>query len=110
MLGAVRSAGAPHGNGAPRSVARLAAPLVDAILGGVLLEADHAVDPIFGLDFPRTCPGVPPEILDPRRAWSNPADYDVQAVRLAQRFVSNFARFQNVEPAIREAGPRKIEA
>ena len=84
--------------------------LVDAILGGVLLEADHAVDPIFGLDFPRTCPGVPPEILDPRRAWSNPADYDVQAVRLAQRFVSNFARFQNVEPAIREAGPRKIEA
>jgi len=83
--------------------------LVDAILNGSLHEVPHGVDPIFGLDHPSECPGVPATILEPRRAWSDPGEYDVQAQRLARRFAENFARFSDVEPAIRMAGPRLAE-
>jgi phosphoenolpyruvate carboxykinase (ATP) len=80
--------------------------LVDAVLGGTIRDVPYAVDPIFGVEYPRACPNVPGEILDPRTAWPDPAAYDAQATRLAQLFRANFARFADVEPAIRAAGPR----
>jgi phosphoenolpyruvate carboxykinase (ATP) len=39
-------------------------------------------------------PGVPAEVLDPRRAWSDPAAYDAQARRLAGLFAENFAQYE----------------
>ena len=80
--------------------------LVDAIMDGSLDGASYAVDPVFGLEYPTACPGVPSEILDPRRAWPDPTAYDEQARRLAGRFVENFHRFEEVAPAIRAAGPK----
>jgi phosphoenolpyruvate carboxykinase (ATP) len=80
--------------------------LVDAIMTGKLRDVPFSVDPIFGLSSPRSCPGVPAEILDPRAAWSDPHAYDDQATRLARRFHDNFARFAHVDPAIQAAGPR----
>jgi phosphoenolpyruvate carboxykinase (ATP) len=80
--------------------------LVDAIMTGKLRDVPFIVDPIFGLSSPRSCPGVPAEILDPRAAWSDPAAYDDQATRLAGRFHENFARFAHIDPAIQAAGPR----
>jgi phosphoenolpyruvate carboxykinase (ATP) len=80
--------------------------LIDAIMDGSVAGVDYQIDPIFGLESPTTCPGVPPEILEPRRAWSDPLSYDAQALRLAGRFVENFRRFPDVDPAIRAAGPK----
>ena len=80
--------------------------LVDAIMNGSLADVSCAVDPIFGLEYPTTCPGVPSAILNPRGLWPDPLAYDAQARRLAGRFRENFARFQDVAPAIQEAGPR----
>jgi phosphoenolpyruvate carboxykinase (ATP) len=80
--------------------------LVDAIMTGKLRDVPFTVDPIFGLSSPRSCPGVPAEILDPRSAWPDPHAYDEQATRLALRFHENFARFAHVDPAIQAAGPR----
>lgn len=80
--------------------------LVNAVLGGSIRDASYAVDPIFGLEYPTTCPGVPDAILNPRNAWPDPAAYDAQAARLAQLFRTNFERFADVDPAIRAAGPR----
>jgi phosphoenolpyruvate carboxykinase (ATP) len=83
--------------------------LIDAIMGGALHDAPMAVDPIFGLAHPRSCPGVPSSILDPRTAWANPGAYDDQARKLARRFHENFRRFPRADAAIRAAGPR-VEA
>jgi phosphoenolpyruvate carboxykinase (ATP) len=79
--------------------------LVDAIMGGKLRDVPFAVDPIFGLNTPQACPGVPAEILNPRAAWPDPVAYDEQALRLARRFHENFTRFAHVDPAIQAAGP-----
>jgi phosphoenolpyruvate carboxykinase (ATP) len=80
--------------------------LVDAIMNEELQGVPTAVDPIFGLTYPLACPDVPAAILDPRAAWPDPQAYDAQAIRLAQRFRENFARFAELDPAIRAAGPR----
>ncbi|QDV38414.1 phosphoenolpyruvate carboxykinase (ATP) [Tautonia plasticadhaerens] len=81
--------------------------MVDAILAGSLAEVPFATDPVFGLRRPRSCPGVPETILDPRSAWPDPDDYDAAALRLADLFRDNFRRFPGVDPAIADAGPRQ---
>ena len=57
---------------------------------------------------PTHLPGVEDGILDPRATYSNPADWDVKAKNLAQRFVDNFAKFtDNAEgKALVAAGPQ----
>ena len=80
--------------------------MVDAVLGDRLADAPFATDPIFGLRRPRSIPGVPETILDPRAAWPDPDAYDRRARDLAGRFHANFERFESVDPAIRDAGPR----
>jgi phosphoenolpyruvate carboxykinase (ATP) len=79
--------------------------LVDAIMQGALANVPFEIDPVFGLAYPESCPGVPRELLNPRSAWTDPAAYDAQALALARRFQANFARFERADPAIRAAGP-----
>jgi phosphoenolpyruvate carboxykinase (ATP) len=79
--------------------------MVEAILSGVLRDVPFARDPIFGLEYPTTCPNVSPEILNPRETWSDPAAYDAAARDLAARFHKNFERFPRADAAIRAAGP-----
>jgi phosphoenolpyruvate carboxykinase (ATP) len=63
--------------------------------------------PVFNLDVPQSCPGVPAEVLNPRNTWKDPAAYDDQAARLAHMFAENFKTFEGeVAPDIRSAGPR----
>ena len=32
-------------------------------------------DPVFGLPYPLSCPGVPSELLDPSSSWADKADF-----------------------------------
>jgi phosphoenolpyruvate carboxykinase (ATP) len=80
--------------------------LIDAIMAGVLREVPSRDDPIFGVEVPRECPGVPSRLLDPRSSWPDPSRYDTQARLLAGLFHENFQRFDGVSQAIRDAGPR----
>ena len=61
----------------------------------------------FNIDVPRSCPGVPESVLDPRSTWPDPAKYDEQARKLAQMFVDNFKTFEkDVAPSVKDAGPK----
>ena len=81
--------------------------LISAALDGSLDEHATERDPIFNIDVPVACPGVPSEILRPRQTWSDPAAYDEQARRLARMFADNFAEFAGeVTAEITAAGPR----
>ena len=54
---------------------------------------------VFNIDVPKTCPGVPDAVLDPRGTWPDPAKYDEQAKKLAGMFVENFKAFEKDVPA-----------
>jgi phosphoenolpyruvate carboxykinase (ATP) len=50
--------------------------------------------------------GIPDEVLRTRNTWTDPAAYDAQAHKLADMFRKNFEKFGEVDPAIRDAGPK----
>jgi phosphoenolpyruvate carboxykinase (ATP) len=79
--------------------------MVRAALAGALAQVPTEPDPVFRLEVPTDVPGVPPEVLQPRRTWKDPAAYDAQAKKLAQMFRDNFDKFGNVDDAVKRAGP-----
>jgi phosphoenolpyruvate carboxykinase (ATP) len=98
--------GGPYGTGKRMSIAHTRA-MIAAALAGQLDGVAYTRHPIFNVDVPAICPGVPDEVLDPRRTWSDPAAYDAQARKLAAMFVDNFKAFeQDVSASVRDAGPR----
>ena len=58
--------------------------MVSAALNGKLSSVSFRKDPVFGLQVPENCPDVPDDVLDPRKTWENPADYDQQAQSFGQ--------------------------
>jgi len=80
--------------------------MITACLDGTLATGAFTQDPVFGLSVPQQCPGVPAELLRARDLWSDGSAYDAQATDLAARMHEAFAKFeQDVEPAVRAAGP-----
>ena len=81
--------------------------LIAAALAGKLDDVAYEIDPVFNVDVPVTCPGVPAEVLRPRKTWANGADYDAQAGKLAAMFAKNFESFAGSAIAdVVAAGPR----
>ena len=63
-------------------------------------------DPIFGIEVPTACPGVPDKVLVPQKTWANPSNYETTAKKLAKLFHDNFAQYADkASDDIRNAGP-----
>ncbi len=98
--------GGPAGVGHRMSIAYTRA-MVAAALDGSLTNVETAPDQVFHIGVPVSCPGVPPEVLQPRNTWDDPAAYDAKARDLADRFHANFAQFAaSVPPDVAAAGPQ----
>jgi len=98
--------GGPYGTGHRMAIDHTRA-MVHAALAGDLDQMPTRPDPIFGVGVPTSCPGVPTEVLDPRRTWSDPKAYDAQARRLAGLFAANLRNFgDTISDDVRGAGPR----
>jgi phosphoenolpyruvate carboxykinase (ATP) len=98
--------GGPYGVGSRMRISHTRA-MITAALGGHLDKVSYQRHPIFNVDVPTSCPGVPAEVLDPRSTWHDRAAYDGQAQKLAHMFADNFKAFEkDVSPAVKEAGPR----
>ncbi len=97
--------GGPHGVGQRIKLSHSRA-IIDAIHSGKLTRAAKQRDPVFGFDVLTECPGVPPEALVPRNAWTDRAAYDASAKKLATLFRENFAAYEaGVSSEVRAAGP-----
>lgn len=85
--------------------------IIDAIHSGALDNAPTTTDPIFGIEVPTECPGVPSEILVPRSTWADGEAYDEAANKLADLFNENFKHFEEgCSEEIRNASPRVVAA
>ncbi|MBA2249306.1 MAG: phosphoenolpyruvate carboxykinase (ATP) [Chitinophagaceae bacterium] len=69
--------------------------MITAALEGDLKNVEYEAHPIFGMMMPKTCPGVPSEILNPRNTWADKNDYDEKAKNLAQQFIKNFKKYES---------------
>jgi phosphoenolpyruvate carboxykinase (ATP) len=98
--------GGPYGTGRRMKIAFTRA-MIRAALSGALDNVQYQHDDRFNLDVPVSCPDVPPDVLKPRTTWSNAAEYDAQALKLATMFIDNFKAFEaEVDAEVRAAGPR----
>jgi phosphoenolpyruvate carboxykinase (ATP) len=86
-------AGGAYGEGARMSI-KTTRTCIDAILDGSIQHTEFKKHPVFGFDVPVALDGVPPEILDIRSTWKDPAAYDAQAKKLAQMFIDNFKKYE----------------
>jgi phosphoenolpyruvate carboxykinase (ATP) len=81
--------------------------MVDAALEGELAKTKTEEHPLFGVNMPVKCPGVPAGVLNPRDSWADKDAYDAQALDLAARFVTSFEQFaDDVSAEVGAAGPR----
>jgi phosphoenolpyruvate carboxykinase (ATP) len=100
--------GGPYGVGKRMSLPYTRA-MVNALVEGKLADVEFEIEPAFGLSIPKSCPGVPSELLAPRNSWKDKAAYDKQAADLSQRFAKNFLQF-DAPQAVKDAGPKSVVA
>ena len=98
--------GGPYGVGKRMSLPYTRA-MVNALVEGKLAGVEFEVEPSFGLSIPKSCPGVPPELLNPRNSWKDKAAYDKMAADLSARFAKNFEQF-DAPPEVKAAGPKPV--
>jgi len=82
--------------------------IIDAILGGAILNAPTKKIPYFNFEVPTQLDGVAWGILDPRDTYQNRAEWDEKAKDLAGRFIKNFKKYEGNEAgkALVAAGPQ----
>jgi phosphoenolpyruvate carboxykinase (ATP) len=97
--------GGPYGVGS-RIRLEYTRAMVRATLSGALDNVPSAPDPIFGVQVPKTCPGVPAEILDARSTWKDRDAYAAKAADLARLFQDNIRKFAGISAEVAAAGPK----
>lgn len=81
--------------------------MITAALTDKLSDVTYETLPLFDLEFPTSCEGVPSELLNPRNTWSDANQYDLTASKLAAKFVKNFEKFAlETSPEILAASPK----
>jgi phosphoenolpyruvate carboxykinase (ATP) len=85
--------------------------MISAVLNGDLGSykyEDYHIHSVFGVAQPRTCSGVPTELLSPRATWNNDEAYYKTAFKLSNAFRENFTQFEEVASEdIRRGGPQR---
>lgn len=85
--------------------------MISAVLNGDLglyNYKDYHIHSVFGVAQPRTCPGVPDEVLSPRSTWKDDKEYYKTAFKLANAFRENFEKFESyASEEIRRGGPQR---
>ncbi len=100
--------GGPYGTGS-RIKLRYTRAIIDAIHDGSLAQAPTATDPIFGIEVPTQCAGVPSAIMIPKDTWADADAYEAKAHHLAELFNKNFETFkEGSSREILEAGPKVV--
>ncbi len=84
--------------------------IIDGIHSGALAQSPCRIDPVFGLDVPTCCPGVPDDVLRPENVWADKEAYQKTALKLAGLFRKNFQKFEDLATdEIKAAAPPRYD-
>lgn len=99
--------GAGYTHGGKRCPLKYTRAILDAIHSGELANVEYETYEVFNLPVPKTCPGVPAELLNPATAWTAGRDSFQQEVKkLGGLFVENFKKYESeATPEVKAAGP-----
>ncbi|WP_299127483.1 phosphoenolpyruvate carboxykinase (ATP) [uncultured Winogradskyella sp.] len=102
--------GGPYGIGT-RMKLKYTRAMINAALNGDLglyNYDDYHIHSVFGVAQPRTCPGVPTEVLSPRATWNDDDAYYKMAFKLSNAFRENFKQFESyASEEVRRGGPQR---
>jgi len=98
-------AGGAYGTGERMSL-KYTRKIIDGIHDGSLTKAETEILPVFDLEMPISCEGVPDEFMIPYKAWATREEYDATLNKLAGMFSTNFRnKYEDVSDEIKNAGP-----
>ena len=85
--------------------------MLNAALNGKLINAEYRIDEVFEFQVPKSCEGVPDNILNPEESWPSKETYMQKYRQLAARFRDNFKKYETTcPPEVRRAGPKMTVA
>lgn len=87
--------GLPYGQGKRIRIKHTRA-IISAALNGSLNAQIFENFPVFDLQIPKSCPGVPDEILNPMNQFKAITPYLERMIDLAKRFRANFVTYENM--------------
>ena len=81
---------------------------INAILDGSINNSEFDTTKTFRLHVPKTLGDIKPELLNPRNAWPDKAEFDAKRDELAGMFIENFKKYEseNSEFNFSAAGPK----
>lgn len=96
--------GGAYGEGGTRFSIPTTRAVIRQIIEGGLDNVEMETLPGFNFEIPTQLAGVDAKLLNPRKSWANPQDYDIYTKNLIAKFKENFAKFA-VSESIAGAGP-----
>jgi phosphoenolpyruvate carboxykinase (ATP) len=99
--------GAGYVHGGKRCPLKYTRAILDAIHSGELAKVDYETYDVFNLQVPKSCPGVPSELLNPKTAWTAGSDsFNAEVKKLGGLFIENFQKYESeATPEVKAAGP-----
>jgi len=99
--------GAGATTGGKRCPLKYTRAILDAIHSGDLAKVEYETYETFNLHVPKTCPGVPAEMLNPAKSWTGSADFKEEVTKLGALFVDNFKKYSDeATEEVIKAGPQ----
>ncbi|KAK2781319.1 Protein kinase C-like 1 [Onygenales sp. PD_12] len=98
--------GAGATTGGKRCPLKYTRAILDAIHSGELANAEYEVYDVFNLYVPKSCPGVPSELLNPKKSWTASTPFENEVNKLAGLFNENFTKYSSeATPEVLAAAP-----
>jgi phosphoenolpyruvate carboxykinase (ATP) len=99
--------GAGATTGGKRCPLKYTRAILDAIHSGELAQAEFETYETFNLQVPKSCTGVPDDLLNPAKGWTGSADFRTEVTKLGDLFNENFKKYADqATPEVIAAGPQ----
>ncbi|GME96574.1 unnamed protein product [[Candida] boidinii] len=99
--------GSSVSSGGKRCPLKYTRAILDSIHSGELQNVEYETFPTFGLQVPKSIPGVPETLLNPSKNWvGGEAKFNNEVTNLAQKFMENFEKYSSqCTDEVKAAGP-----